>query len=101
MVLDYLGDAIFAVFTVPDHAYNAMSASVEQQERPVPVFEVRMGVNSGHVLIGNVGSTTHMKFTCLGDNVNLAARLEGLSRVYGTPIVAAASTFDKTRVREE
>jgi class 3 adenylate cyclase len=63
-------------------------------------FFVRMGLNSGRCLVGTVGSLSHMKYTCIGDNVNLASRLEGLSRFYGVSMVLSFSTFSGAETRE-
>ena len=109
--LDFIGDAVFAQFVGPGHESRAVEVAVAQQEmlhllrrdwkdRSMPEFFVRVGVNSGPVLAGNVGSAMHIKYTCIGDNVNLTARLEGLARRYGVSLVLSFSTFNGPNVRE-
>ncbi len=111
LFLDFQGDSVFAQFAGQEHEARAVEAAVEQQEalhalrrgwreRGQPELFARMGLNSGSVLAGNIGSAGHMKHTCIGDNVNLAARLEGLARVYGVSVVMAQSTYNTVRVRE-
>ncbi len=111
LFLDFQGDSVFAQFVGQDHELRAVDTAVEQQQmlhalrqswklRGMPDFFVRMGLNSGTVMAGNIGSPSHMKYTCIGDDVNLAARLEGLSRLYGVSMVLAHSTFNTVAVRE-
>ena len=111
LFLDFQGDSVFAQFAGQEHEARAVDAAVEQQEalhalrrgwraRGQPELFARMGLNSGSVLAGNIGSAGHMKHTCIGDNVNLAARLEGLARLYGVSMVLAQSTYNTVRVRE-
>ncbi len=111
LFLDFQGDSVFAQFVGYDHELRTVETAVEQQQilhslrmswkqRGMPEFFVRMGLNSGTVMAGNIGSPSHMKYTCIGDDVNLAARLEGLSRLYGVSMVLAHSTFNTERVRE-
>jgi adenylate cyclase len=95
----YIGDAIMAVWNAPtptpDHPRRAceaalaaqgagekLFASAEWQGRPPLV--TRFGVHTGEVLVGHFGAPDRMSYTCLGDGVNLAARLEGLNKQYGT-----------------
>lgn len=61
--------------------------------RPLPPLTVRLGVHSGPVLAGNVGSVERFNYTVMGDTVNLAARLEGVNRHYGTAILISDATF--------
>jgi class 3 adenylate cyclase len=112
LFLDFQGDSVFARFAGPDHEIRAVEAAVEQQEilnvlrrswkqHNQPELFVRMGINSGRVLAGNIGSVTHMKYTCIGDNVNLAARLEGLSRMYGVSMVLSQTTYNAKKVHDQ
>lgn len=95
----YIGDAIVAMFGAPldqpDHADRALRAAVRCQERLEelrprwrergwPEVVVRIGLNSGPATVGNMGSAQRFDYTMLGDTVNLAARLEGANKAFGT-----------------
>lgn len=103
----YEGDAIMAEFGAPlpdsDHAFKACHAAVEMQNRLAelrldwrnrgkPELTARIGINSGPMVIGNMGSRRIMDYTVMGDNVNLSARLEGANKVYGTGIMCSEAT---------
>jgi adenylate cyclase len=102
----YIGDAIMAVFGAPaedaEHARNACLAAlaIAEQGRQAagddanrPVFFTRMGLNSGRLVVGNVGSHLHLSYTAIGDNVNLASRLESVNKQYATQIMISESTW--------
>jgi adenylate cyclase len=103
----YIGDAIMAIFGAPisttDHAIRACNAALEIQHllkhndrlnRPDrPHLTTRIGINSGPVVVGNIGSTQRLDFTAIGDTVNLASRLEGLNKMYGTKIMISETTW--------
>lgn len=98
----YIGDAIMAVFGAPNedaqHATSACLAALQLAElgrrmSGNPTFFTRMGLNSGRVVVGNVGSQKRLSYTAIGDNVNLASRLEGVNKQYGTQILISESTF--------
>jgi adenylate cyclase len=107
-VLDkYIGDAIMAFWNAPmpqpDHARRACHTALEMisrlrelqddwKQRGMPTFEVGIGINSGPAVVGNMGSLERLQYTVLGDTPNVASRLEGLSMVYGTPIVIGETT---------
>lgn len=93
-VIEFLGDGIFVVFGAPreltDHADCAVRCAVEMQntmtavngwnrENGYPDLEMGIGINSGNVVVGNIGSDKKMKYGCMGSPVNTAGRLEGLT----------------------
>ncbi len=104
----YEGDAIIAFWNapleLPDHAARAVRAALRCQERLAelrPAFRarvgkdlfMRVGINSGPAVVGNMGSRTRFDYTMLGDAVNLASRLEGINKQYGTYTMISASTL--------
>ncbi|MGL1864046.1 MAG: GAF domain-containing protein [Pseudodesulfovibrio sp.] len=110
-ILDkYIGDAIMAVFGAPfptDHdADNALHAGVDMM-RALARFNVRraaenlqtldigIGLNTAEVVVGNIGSERRMDYTVIGDGVNLASRLEGANKVYGSNVLISQGTKDE------
>ncbi|MBT6275938.1 MAG: GAF domain-containing protein, partial [Chromatiales bacterium] len=107
-ILDkYIGDAIMALFGAPfagDHdadnavaVANGMMTSLRAlNTRRVRdgrlVIEIGVGVSTGMVVAGNIGSTRRMEYTVIGDSVNLASRLEGVTKMYGTPVLMSQHT---------
>ncbi|OHD56149.1 MAG: hypothetical protein A2014_01250 [Spirochaetes bacterium GWF1_49_6] len=104
----YEGDAIVAFFGAPliqkDHAIRACNAVVDMQKRLIelrakwksenkPEIIVRMGINTGDAVVGNMGSMQRMDYTMMGDTVNLASRLEGANKFYGTCSMISETTF--------
>lgn len=104
----YVGDLLMAEFGVPvpvdDHAVRACRAALRMRDelrsrreewraRGMPALHARTGINTGPVLVGNLGSHRMMDYTCMGDHVNLASRLEGLNNVYGTEILVSEFTW--------
>jgi len=100
----YIGDAIVAIFGAPledaDHADHAVAAALACQARLAelnkgePAFAgrslaMRIGLNTGEALVGNIGSRRRFNYTAMGDTVNLASRLEGANKFYGTTILAS------------
>ena len=103
----YMGDAIMALFGAPliqaDHPRLACRAALEMvaslealnrtwTEQGRPPLKVGVGVNTGPVAVGNMGSDRLFDYTAIGDNVNLASRLEGLNKYYGTSILISDTT---------
>lgn len=102
-----MGDAIMAFFGapvfMPDHPARAAEASLEMiaalrtlrnsDVRGMDRLNLGIGINTGTVTIGNLGSNEFMDYTIIGDSVNLASRLEGLNKVYGTNIIAGESSI--------
>jgi adenylate cyclase len=105
----YMGDAIMALFGAPlvqpDHPRLACRAALDMtialknlnahwQSMGRPVLRIGVGINSGPVTVGNMGSDRLFDYTAIGDNVNLASRLEGLNRYYGTNILISQTTAE-------
>ena len=106
VISQFQGDAVLATFNVPradpDHAANAVRAALAIQQVLDGVefgdgiaFNTRVGINTGSVVGGLVGSGDRVGYTVHGDNVNLTARLEQLNKDYGTRIIVAQSTCDE------
>jgi len=110
----YIGDAQMAFWNAPldddDHASHALQTALIMLERlktfnqeikaeGVPAFGMGLGINTGRVIVGNMGSTQRFDYTCLGDSVNLASRLEGQSKPYGVPIILGQNTAEQVRFR--
>ena len=106
----FIGDAIMALFSLPGksnavEANNTVQAAIEMQKQvdlfnqeknksiPFPL-RVGIGIHSGPVIIGTVGSEDRMDSTVAGDSVNLAARLEGLTKFYRSKILVSHSTYE-------
>jgi adenylate cyclase len=110
----FIGDAIMALWNAPiedpDHLENACRGVLAAreasrqlneifEERGRPVLHTRFGLHSGEAVVGNMGATNRMGYTSLGDTVNLAARLEGLNKFYGTQVLVSAPVRDETKAR--
>lgn len=107
---EILGDGLLVFWNTPqnvrNHAAKACAAALAQQfalkylnqhfaSMDLPQLEIRIGLHTGQVLTGNIGSFTKMKFGCMGDPVNLASRLEGLCKVYGVGVVCSGSAHER------
>ncbi|MFZ5762111.1 MAG: CHASE2 domain-containing protein [Thermodesulfobacteriota bacterium] len=105
----YIGDAIMAIWGAPlddaEHAANCVRAAFgmmaklnemrpQWEERGLPVVDIGIGINSGLMSVGNFGSEQRFDYTVMGDNVNLASRLEGSNKTYGTNIIVSEYTRD-------
>jgi adenylate cyclase len=110
----YVGDCIMALYNAPfddpDHAANAVRTGLELQERTAGVsarWEARLGVriragvgiNTGEAVVGTMGSRQRLEYTAIGDAVNLASRLEGLTKEHGTGIIISEPTRALVRDR--
>jgi adenylate cyclase len=114
---EYVGDELMAIFGAPleqaDHAQRACAAALAMRERlqalqiewteqgcpplksrlvDCPLLRARTGINTGPMLVGNIGSRLRFAYGVLGDHVNLGSRLEGLNKVYGTNIIMGENT---------
>ncbi len=102
------GDAIMAFWGAPnvqaDHAQLACFAAIDMNKRLVelrqkwetegsPLINVRMGLNSGPMVVGNMGSVQKLNYTIMGDAVNLASRLEGANKAFGTQMMISETTY--------
>jgi len=113
----FIGDAVMAFWGAPaanaDHAVDACRAALACQralrasgltDDSGQPLRVRIGVNSGDMLVGNIGSEVRLNYTVIGDTVNVASRLEGANKEYGTEIIIGEETRrlagDGIRVRE-
>ena len=119
VIIEFLGDAILAVFgapnALPGHPAAAVRCASEMREALVGLNALwregeragawsrlgtdglgqRIGVHTGRVVAGNLGSRTRMKYAVIGDAVNVAARLEQLNKEYGTEILMSAAVFER------
>jgi adenylate cyclase len=107
----YIGDSIVAVFGAPvddsDHASNAVRAALDCRKKLEDLNRTssalqgvtlthRIGLNSGEALVGNIGSKRRFNYTVMSDAVNLASRLEGANKYFGTSIIASEMTVKLT-----
>ncbi|MDR1176815.1 MAG: HAMP domain-containing protein [Treponema sp.] len=108
----YIGDAIMAMFGAPVFSENDALSSVMvglemmdgleefnriQRELGAPEFRIGVGINFGQVTVGNIGCDKKMNYTVIGDAVNLASRLEGLTKMYHEPILFSETVAEKIK----
>lgn len=102
-IVKYIGDAIFAFWNAPDpqedHKLRAVEAAVAFRNLPPQhmngqLLVTRIGLHTGVANVGNFGSTARVDYTALGENINLAARMEGLNKYLGTIVLLTAETHD-------
>jgi adenylate cyclase len=108
----YIGDAVMALWNAPrpcaDHAVRACRAALACAESTarlyaspawegLPALVTRFGLNRDQVMVGHFGAPDRLSYTALGDGVNLASRIEGLNKQYGTTILAAESVYEAAR----
>ncbi|OGR41702.1 MAG: hypothetical protein A2X35_12565 [Elusimicrobia bacterium GWA2_61_42] len=104
----YIGDCIVAFWNAPldqaEHRKLGVLAAIDCQEemtrlnKELTQFSIkpkcRVGVNSGHMVVGNMGSRTRLSYTVMGDSVNMASRMEGANKFFGSKIMTSEYTFD-------
>jgi adenylate cyclase len=105
----YIGDAIMVFYGAPeeqpDHAVRACKTAVDMilrieelwvrwKARGLPPIQIGLGINSGEMSVGNIGSKERFDYTIMGDHVNLASRLEGITKQYGTNIIISQFTYN-------
>lgn len=110
----YIGDAIMAFWGAPipdqDHAFNSCAAAINMQRKLTalhtkwihygrPVVNQRIGINTGRAVVGNMGAEMRLNYTAIGDPVNLASRLEGVNKEYGTRLLMSEHTYRKVHDR--
>ncbi|NOY66484.1 MAG: HAMP domain-containing protein [Gammaproteobacteria bacterium] len=103
----YIGDALMALFGAPlnhdDDATRAVNTAmgmhktlgglnVDFEQQGLPKLNIGIGINTSVVVVGNMGSNTRLNYTVIGDGVNLASRLEGLTKKYGVGVIVSEST---------
>ena len=108
----YIGDAQMAFWNAPlddtNHAKHAVKTALEMlgdldefnkeiADEGIPKFGMGIGINTGGVVVGNMGSSHRFDYTCLGDSVNLASRLEGQSKTYGVKIILGPITAEQVK----
>lgn len=104
----YIGDAIMALYNAPldvkNHSGSAGQTAIEMMDRlkelnnnfresGIPEINIGVGINTGDVIVGNMGTDIRFDYTAIGDTVNLASRLEGMNKVYKTNIIISEFTF--------
>jgi adenylate cyclase len=112
----YIGDALMAFWNdpiaQPDHALRACLAAIGAQnrlrafaarmrERGLPEIRARVGINTGIATVGNMGARGQVNYTVIGDEVNLASRLEGVNKEFGTGIIVSEATWLPAKERLE
>jgi adenylate cyclase len=105
----YMGDAIMAVYGAPldqpDHRMRACRTALDMidelrilqqkwSDEGRPVLDIGVGINSGDMVVGNMGSQMRFDYTVMGDSVNLGSRLEGINKEYGTNIIISEYTYE-------
>ncbi|HVE85919.1 MAG TPA: adenylate/guanylate cyclase domain-containing protein, partial [Myxococcales bacterium] len=104
----YIGDALMAFWSAPleqpDHAVRACRAAVRfldklqelkaaWRDQNLPEFDIGVGINTGQMIVGNMGSDIRFDYTVMGDSVNLASRLEGTNKEYETRVLMSEATY--------
>lgn len=108
----YIGDAVMVVYGAPlpqeDHSRQACVTALKMmtelkllqekwEKEGLPFLDIGIGINTGPMVIGNMGSKRRFNYTVMGDSVNLASRLEGLNKNYGTHIIVSEKVYENVR----
>ena len=108
----FIGDAVMAVFGEPiqdeNHPLNAVKCGFEMlkkvqeldekwKKENKPTIQIGVGINTGEVFVGNIGSEKRMEYTVIGDTVNLASRLESYNKTYKTHLLISSSTYEASK----
>lgn len=109
-IIQFLGDSIFAMWNAPaadpDHAEKACRGALAMRTRidafnakqralGLPEFRTRFGIHSGTAVVGSVGANDRLQYTAMGDSINVASRLEGMNKEYGTLILASGAVVER------
>ncbi|MCK4846163.1 MAG: adenylate/guanylate cyclase domain-containing protein [Deltaproteobacteria bacterium] len=112
MLDKYIGDAIMAIYNAPldldEHPRRACSTALNMlkalpalnrkwAKRDYPELKVGLGIHTGEAVVGNMGAALRFDYTAIGDTVNLAARLEGMTKLYGVKILVSQSTYQECK----
>ena len=104
-IIQFLGDSIFAMWNAPaadeHHVENACRAALAMRQaldefnalqrfKGLPEFRTRIGIQTGAAVVGSVGAADRLQYTAMGDTINVASRLEGMNKAYGTTILTSA-----------
>ena len=108
----FIGDAVMAIFGEPiqdkNHAQNAVKCAYAMLQKVKelqkkwaregkPKIEIGVGINTGEVFVGNIGSVNRMEYTVIGDTVNLASRLESYNKIYKTKLLISSATYEEVK----
>lgn len=108
----FIGDAVMAIFGEPiqdkNHAQNAVKCAWKMLQKVKelhkkwanegkPQIEIGIGINTGEVFVGNIGSINRMEYTVIGDTVNLASRLESYNKIYKTKLLISPTTYEEVK----
>lgn len=112
----FIGDAVMAIFgapvNIPDHASKALSTAMQMNEiadhfnewidkrftgRSLPRFRIGVGVHTGKAIIGNIGSPQKLDYTAIGDTVNTASRIEGVTKDFGWTVALSSTTLESLK----
>lgn len=112
----FIGDGVLAVFGAPvaseDHADKAIAAAIAMQDRlkiinqqkqnePFPPIQIGIGIHTGEVIAGNLGNSKKLEYTVIGETVNLASRIEGLTKAYKANILVSDETRQHLKNRDK